>query len=576
VGTPQYLSPEAISGAEPTPSVDIYAFGIALYELFTGNPPFHSDQLLQVLNQHMYQEPPWPTSIPPQILPLLQAMLAKNPQARPTAADIARSIEPLLAAATAQPTPTPQPAPQQPQRPAQSAQAAPAPGQPPQHSPVPGGTPLPPVPAQTPQPQAQPRQQPPYGAPGGAPLSPAPGAPLGPPPGQQPSPYPSVVPPPGQPAPYPQQPQPTPYPGAQGAAPLPAPYGRPQETPLPNSTPVPAPSPSGFFYPSAGMFDPNYANSSAGPGAGPGTDSPTGGAFFAPSPPPFTDAMLTPKKQPANRKKLLIAIGAVVGVAAVGGIVFALTGGSSPAPAPHPIAAGTTSATGSASASTGPTATVSPSCSPQSGLAPAASWPLNGTAAACTASAGSLHLFGGAAWATTSSRGSVLKLNGQTSRATMPLGSIVDTSHSFTVSAWVDLDSLPKSTKTVVAFQGKSLDAFELQFDPSADSWAFARSSVDGSNAQWVAATDSKTALTHAWTHLVGVYDSTSHNLTLYVNGANMAGRSGVSGWQATGKITVGASLDSTGNPYQNLSGEISQVQIYSSALTQAQVQSLK
>ena len=96
VGTPQYLSPEAISGAEPTPAVDVYAFGIALYELLTGTPPFHGEQLLQVLNQHMYQEPPWPPSIPPQILPMLQAMLAKDPQNRPTALDISATMDALV------------------------------------------------------------------------------------------------------------------------------------------------------------------------------------------------------------------------------------------------------------------------------------------------------------------------------------------------------------------------------------------------------------------------------------------------------------------------------------------------
>ena len=364
-----------------------------------------------------------------------------------------------------------------------------------------------------------------------------------------------------QQSPYPAQqpPQPSPYP----AVPLPAPYGGPpQPTPTPQpGTPIPAPSPSGFFYPNAGMLDPTYSTPTP-------TPNPSGGAVFTPNPPPFTDAMFIPKDE--GNKKILIGGGAVLGVAAVAGLVFALTGGGSNKN--QPIATGTTkSAVTSTSAS--PTPTVSPSCSAQS-VNPAADWPLNGTGVGC-ANVGELHLFGNAGYEN-SARGEVLKVNGQGARATMPLGSLVDTAHSFTVSVWVDVSTLPKTTRTAVAFQGKTLDAFELQYDASASSWAFGRSSVDATGAQWVLAADAKPALTHAWTHLVGVYDSTGHSLTLYVNGVKAATRAGVSGWAATGKITVGASLDATGKPYQNLDGELSEVEIFSAALPQNQVDALK
>ena len=596
VGTPQYLSPEAISGAEPTPAVDIYALGIALYELFTGEPPFHGDQLLQVLNQHMYQEPPWPPSIPPQILPLLQAMLAKNPQARPTAPEIARSMDALVKAgpqlAAAMPTPPdnaqagqfpqsqvpgqfPQsPLPGQPALPGGPGQsalpAAPgrpelpgAPGQFPQ-SPLPGQSPLPAAPGQFPQ-SPVPGQSPLPGAPIG---SPVPGQPFYPS-NAQPSPYPALDPAAQQPGAYqyPQQPSPTPYPqpgAVDGSSPLPAPYGRPPGTPTTDSTPIPAPSPSGFFYPNAGMFDPNYANAPAN-------------APFTPSPPPFTDDMLSMKKaRGGNRKKLLIGVGAVLAVAAVGGLVFALTSGNSPKPQPVAIATGTATGTSVATgaASTGPSFAVDPTCSTQ-GVTAAARWLLDGTPAACSSSTGSLNLFGNATWASASSEGSVLKLNGQTSRATIPIGSIIDTARSFTVSAWVELSTTLKSTQTVVAFQGKKVDAFKLQYDAGQKSWAFSRSSADVVGAQWAPAADSKTPALNSWTHLVGVYNAGAHSLSLYVNGTDVANRAGVTGWQANGKITIGASLDSTGNPFEALDGEISQVEIFGSALTSTQVASL-
>ncbi|WP_212526878.1 protein kinase domain-containing protein [Actinospica durhamensis] len=477
VGTPQYLSPEAISGAEPGPAVDVYALGIALYELLTGAPPFHSEQLLQVLNQHMYQEPPWPASIPAPILPLLQAMLAKNPQVRPNAAEIARQMDLLVAGG-----PYPTPIPQQP------------------------GTPV--------------------------------GSPMGLAPMPQQSPY----------------PQPPAYPPAQ----LPSPYGRPEQFPPGTPQPVPEPTPSGFFYPNTAMLYPNQAAADLSQ-----TPNPVG-AVFSPNPPPFTDAMFAPKKQ-GERKKLYLGAGAVLGVAAVAGIAIALTGGGSSGN--HPLAAGSTSAHATTSASASPT--VAPSCPAQT-ITPTADWPLNGTFAGCS-DIGALHQFGGAGFEN-SARGEVLKVNGQAGRATMPLGSLVDTSHSFTVSIWVDVDSLPTAQKTVVAFQGVATDAFALRYDHG---WAFGYSAKDTAGAAWAAATDPKAAKTHSWTHLVGVYDASGHTLTLYVNGVKGASRNGVVGFKAVGKITLGASLNATGQPSQDLDGELSAIEVFTGAFSQTQVDAL-
>jgi hypothetical protein len=316
------------------------------------------------------------------------------------------------------------------------------------------------------------------------------------------------------------------------------------------------------------MFDPGYAGAATPP---PSTPVP-GADTFAPHPPPFTDAMFTPKK-PGNRKKLLLGGGAAVGVAAIVGVVFALGSGSGGGPGPQPLSAGTTRP---ASSSVTAAPTVSPSCSAQTGAAAVADWPLNGTPKSCTSGVGQLNLFGGAKYTTSSSHGTVLDLNGSTARATTPLGTLLDTAHSFTVSVWIDVASLPTSTRTVLAFQGRAIDAFELQYDASAGSWAFSRSSVDSSGAQSVAALDPQPALTHAWTHLVGVYDSTHDSITLYVNGGKAATRSGVAGWEATGKITVGASLKPSGKPYQNIAGQISEVEVFTGAFSQPQVDSLK
>ncbi len=513
VGTPQYLSPEAISGAEPSPSLDIYAFGIALYELFTGAPPFHSDQLLQVLNQHMYQEPPWPTSIPPQILPLLQAMLAKNPQARPNAADLARAMDALLAATS--------------QAGAWQVPAIPAPSLSPASQP---GAPI----------SARPAD---YG------VLPAPDSPLPPQPGpHSPLPLPqgpqSPL-PPGPPSLVPQVQGYPSYPPQGPGTPLPGGYGGPA------ASPVPGPSPSGFFYPGREMLG--------------GQDE--AGEVFTPNPPPFTDDMFAVKKPQRDWRRIGLVGGGTLAVLAVGGLIFALTGsGGSPTPRP------------SASSVTHTTAAAITPCPVEAAVnvSPAARWMLAGSPADCVsapADSNALTVSNGAGWVTSAPRGQVLSVSGGSALATVPNTGIVNTADSFTVSIWVNLDSYnPKEYSTVLALQGKAVTAFTLEYNPGWGGWAFNHTTSYGKNAAWVAAAGKTAPQTNTWTHLVGVYDASAHTATLYVDGDEVAQQTGVVGWDGNYQIALGGETDNNGATFDAMSGKLSDLQIFTAALPPQQV----
>jgi len=67
VGTPQYMSPEQVTGEEGNHASDIYSFGIVLYELLTGVTPFDSDSEFEVMQAHTNRKPITPDVVNPDI-----------------------------------------------------------------------------------------------------------------------------------------------------------------------------------------------------------------------------------------------------------------------------------------------------------------------------------------------------------------------------------------------------------------------------------------------------------------------------------------------------------------------------
>ncbi|MGW2613822.1 LamG-like jellyroll fold domain-containing protein [Streptomyces sp. NPDC001500] len=112
-------------------------------------------------------------------------------------------------------------------------------------------------------------------------------------------------------------------------------------------------------------------------------------------------------------------------------------------------------------------------------------------------------LSGAYTWGADTIRGKFLSLNGTTGYGTTTTPA-VDTSKSFTASAWVKLNSLSVNS-TFVSQNGTTDNGFQLYYSSGAQGWAFGRWSTDASGSVWRAAYGSK-ATTDQWTHLVGVY----------------------------------------------------------------------
>ncbi|MCX5140764.1 MULTISPECIES: serine/threonine-protein kinase [unclassified Streptomyces] len=101
IGSPAYMAPEQAMGGAVGPYTDLYALGVLLHELLSGDVPFAGSTALGVLHRHLY-EPPVPVrqirpDIPEPLEALVLRLLAKDPQHRPSSAqEVYEHLAPLL------------------------------------------------------------------------------------------------------------------------------------------------------------------------------------------------------------------------------------------------------------------------------------------------------------------------------------------------------------------------------------------------------------------------------------------------------------------------------------------------
>jgi serine/threonine-protein kinase len=115
-GTPAYMAPEQLRGAEVTAKSDIYALGLVLYELFTGKRPFDANTVQAMLRQQESAQLTSMTSIAADIDPgvekAIRRCLDPDPARRPAnVLSVAAALpggDPLAAALAAGEMPSPE------------------------------------------------------------------------------------------------------------------------------------------------------------------------------------------------------------------------------------------------------------------------------------------------------------------------------------------------------------------------------------------------------------------------------------------------------------------------------------
>ena len=192
VGSPAYMSPEQVTGDHVGRPADIWALGATLYYAVEGRPPYDKGSAIPTMTA-IVLEPPRPARRAGPLGPLLEALLVKDPAARPTAAFLRMWLHDLAGG---------------------------------------GGTAWSNDPDATTQFEVDDIEVPGPQQPPGGPLAPGPTSPAGPDVVVIPKPVPSEVPPPGPTGPTVPMPSP---------APSPAPERQPSPEPAPGPGPTPVP-----------------------------------------------------------------------------------------------------------------------------------------------------------------------------------------------------------------------------------------------------------------------------------------------------------------------------------------------
>lgn len=87
LGTPYYMAPEQVLGQQVTTQVDVYSFGVLLYEMIVGLKPVSGETVEKIFSAILYEplnlEPLRASQVPESVYHLIQASTSKKPEERP-------------------------------------------------------------------------------------------------------------------------------------------------------------------------------------------------------------------------------------------------------------------------------------------------------------------------------------------------------------------------------------------------------------------------------------------------------------------------------------------------------------
>jgi serine/threonine-protein kinase len=105
IGTPTYMAPEQARGGSPHGTCDVYGLGVLAYHALAGRPPFVGTSAIEILVQHLNRPVP-PLAprcpdVPIGLVELVERMLIKPVETRPTAVEVRAETKRLMTNAAA-------------------------------------------------------------------------------------------------------------------------------------------------------------------------------------------------------------------------------------------------------------------------------------------------------------------------------------------------------------------------------------------------------------------------------------------------------------------------------------------
>ncbi|MBR7837452.1 hypothetical protein KDL01_29505 [Actinospica durhamensis] len=203
-----------------------------------------------------------------------------------------------------------------------------------------------------------------------------------------------------------------------------------------------------------------------------------------------------------------------------------------------------------------------------------AAWPL--TDAAGSTSAHDATGLGNPAMATGATfNGSYASFAGTSGQGIETANPVLNTSGSYSISAWVQLTSSPSTYAMVAEIKGLAgtsgaANILYTTYDGS-NRFIFQTTATQSSSPTWYTAQPNSGPAVGAWYHLVGTRDASTGQISFYINGALVGTASAPSSWTpTTGDFVIGS--DNGTSPFP---GNIANVQAYQSALSATEVSAL-
>ncbi|MFV2018371.1 LamG-like jellyroll fold domain-containing protein [Micromonospora sp. LOL_023] len=152
----------------------------------------------------------------------------------------------------------------------------------------------------------------------------------------------------------------------------------------------------------------------------------------------------------------------------------------------------------------------------------------------------------------------------------------VRTDSTFTVAAWARLNStVGPDQQAVIGMDSTSSSPFAISHIPGSNNWRFAMANSDTATTSLATVHSTATATAGRWTHLAGVYDVSTKQLRLYVDGVLQPNTATLTaGFHGTGPWTVGRRRYGGVND-SYFKGAIDDVRIYNYAVPVAEIQQM-